>query len=232
MRLWRGLLAAAVALAFLTGGVLLADGYFREASQRRIADGLQQRLHLPESPTVSLGGWPFALSLITGGIPTASATAPLAPMTISGHQVTLRNLRVQGTELHLSGTELVIGRLDAEALLGYDDLSTLAGTDVGYASSGRIAAHYSANFLGQPLTASVSAQPRVDVAAQAVSLEDAEISVAGFPLTAELSQFLLDRVVKPIEVRLDLGLTLESVEATPDGLALHADATEFRSPLS
>ena len=232
MRLIRGLLATVVVLAFVAGGAFMADGYFRRMSEQRIADSLQRQLGLPQAPTLTLGGFPFAVALVTGRIPTASAVAPLAPMSISGHDVTLRDLRVEGRDLVVSSDEVVIAHLVADARLDYGDLSNLAGTSVGYAGDGRLASTYSVEFLGRGMTATASATPKVDVDAQRVTLSDAQISVAGFTLTPELSQFLLDQVVKPIDVRLDLGLRLESVDATPGSLDLHATATDFHSPLA
>lgn len=232
MRLVRALVATVIVVAFLAGGAVMADGYFRRTSEQRIADSLQRHLGLPQPPSLSLGGWPFAAALVTGRIPTATVMAPLAPMSISGHDVTLRDLRVEGRDLVVSSDEVVIAHLVADARLDYRDLSNLAGTSVDYAGDGRLAATYAVEFLGREITATASAAPSVDADALRVTLADAQISAAGFTLTPELSQFVLGQVVKPIDVRLDLGLRLESVDATPDGLDLHATATDFHSPLA
>jgi hypothetical protein len=67
----RLLILAAVPLALLVA----ADYGLRLYSQSVVGDEIRSALHLSESPSVSLGGWPFIPHLFSGDLPSASFSA-------------------------------------------------------------------------------------------------------------------------------------------------------------
>ena len=232
MRAAKWLIVAVVVAAVVVAAAVIADGILRRSVEQRVAQALAVHLNLPEEPAVSLGGSPFSLALFSRTIPSATADAASVPMSISGYDLTLLDVHVDGTDLTFSDTEVVIGQLAAEATLSYADLTTLAGTPVGYEDPGRLRATYTTQVFGLQVEAAASAVPQVDVEAQTVTLDDPTVSVAGFALTPEISQFVINQLVKPIDVSLEDGLILQSVEPTEAGLVLHLTATDFRAPLS
>lgn len=232
MRVAKWLIVAVVVATVVIAGAVIGDGIVRRSVEQQVAQALAVELNLPEEPAVSLGGSPFSVALLTRSIPSATADAAIVPMTISGYDLTLLDVHVDGTDVTFSDTEIVIGQLAADATLSYADLTTLAGTPVGYEEPGRLRATYTAQIFGLQVEAGASAVPQVDVEAQAVTLDDPTVSVAGFALTPEISQFVINQLVKPIDVSLEDGLTLQSVVPTEAGLRLHVTATDFRAPLA
>lgn len=81
--------------------------------------------------------------------------------------------------------------------------------------------------VGQRLAAKASGVPALDVAAQTVRIEDAQIEVVGIALDRGLSQQLADRLLKPIPIALEFGLRLSAIEVNDAGLRLTASARDF-----
>lgn len=225
----RRLLVVLAALVLLGGvafgGELWARGYLSD----KIAEGVQRELGLPQPPAVTLTGGSVLLGLARNHLDGLHAETAAWPMTISGHQVSLRDLVLDATDIAIKSRDAVIGRLSGTARLDTADLSTLAGVPV-RPENGRLTIDYAVTILGQQLTARVSGVPELDPQAQTLKIGDAQISVIGFPLTPELSQQLVDQVVKPIPVTLDYGLKLEAIRVGDDGLGLQVTGQDIVLP--
>ncbi|QLQ15393.1 MAG: DUF2993 domain-containing protein [Micropruina sp.] len=225
----RRLLVVLAVLVLLGGAAVGGELWTRTYLADQIAQGLQRELALSGPPAVSLTGGPVLVGLARQRLDGVHAETAAWPMTISGYQVTLRDPVVDATGIAIKGRDAVIGRLAATARLDTADLSTLAGVPV-QTDNGRLAIDYSVTVLGQELTARVSGVPELDPQAQTLKIGDAQISVVGFPLTPELSQQLVDQVVKPIPVTLDYGLKLEAIRVAADGLTLQVTGQDVVLP--
>ena len=222
---------AGVSLAVLGVGGYFADNAVRDNVEARVVSSLQAALHPSGTPEVELGGTPFSLALLTRTVPDAQLAVAGLPVEMAGHPVTLADVSVTAQQLTLTDAQLVLGSATGEARLSYDDLSAVASVPIQYGGSDRLQASYSVSVFAQEFTASVSAVPELDVAAQHLRLAQAKLTVAGVDLDAEALQTLIDAVVQPVDVALPYGVRLTAITPTPQGLQLAAAGEQLVIPL-
>jgi hypothetical protein len=99
----RRLLIFLVVLAVVLGA---ADFGLRFLSEYWVARQLQESLHLPSRPSVTLAGFPFTPRLVSGDFP--SATVRTGPLTREG--VTFTEIQVTLRDVHFSTRQLLYGK--------------------------------------------------------------------------------------------------------------------------
>lgn len=218
-------------------GVLGVAGYFadaavRTAAEEQVARQIQTGLALSEPPAVDLGGVPFSIVFVTRQLPSASLTAASIPVQISAHDVSLEEVEVTASDVVLGSSETVLGSAQGEAVLSYASLATIAGVPIEPIDTERLQASYAVELFGRELVAVVSAVPVLDGPTQEVALTQARIGIAGFDLSEETSQWILDVVVQPIPILLPYDIKLDEVAVRPDGLGLAAASDDLRIPLA
>lgn len=213
------LIGHVVVVLAVIGALFAADAPIRGEVERRVASTLRTTVPFTQTPTLRLDGYPFAWHALTGRFPSAHVTAAGMPMRIEPHEVVLTDVELALTEVTYTTAEVRAASLTGTARLSYADLSKLAGVPLTFVE-GRLAATYAVELFGQRLDAVVTGVPHVDAERQTVTLGEAEIGVAGFRLGREVSQQLIDRLVKPVPLALQFGLRLDALTPTLDGLVL------------
>lgn len=66
----------------------------------------------------------------------------------------------------------------------------------------------------------------LDVAAQQIDLEQSRIDVAGIDIDQNVSQQIIERVVKPISLAADDQVTVTAIRVTDEGLVADLTATD------
>ncbi|MEA5054087.1 MAG: DUF2993 domain-containing protein [Propionicimonas sp.] len=218
-------------LVLLAGGAVVGDNLVRDQTEQRVAASVQADLGLEATPEVSLGGVPFSTVFITRKVPQGSLVATDVPVQVSGQAVALDSLTVHAQDIALSDTEVELGSATGEAILPYAALSDLAAAPVESVGDGRLQISYTAHLFGKDRVAAVSAVPEFDPASQQLTLTQTRISIAGFPLSDDVSQAIMDALVKPIPLELPLGIKLDTLNVETPGLRLTATADGLRFPL-
>ncbi|MET7617766.1 DUF2993 domain-containing protein [Streptomyces sp. NPDC005408] len=120
-------LAAAAVLCTLC--LLLADRLAEYYAQSKAADKLQKSLGLATRPEVDIHGFPFLTQLLDERIDRVDVTVP----DVSADRVSLAEVRATATDIRIVGDApssikgAVIGSLDGEVLLSFDDLNRELG---------------------------------------------------------------------------------------------------------
>lgn len=120
-------LAAAVLVC--TVCLLLADRLAQSYAQSKAADKLQKSLGLATRPDVDIHGFPFLTQLIDERIDQVDVTVP----DVSADRVSLAEVRATAKDIRIVGDAptsikgAVIGELDGEVLLSFDDLNRELG---------------------------------------------------------------------------------------------------------
>ncbi|MER5460029.1 DUF2993 domain-containing protein [Streptomyces sp. NPDC002668] len=120
-------LAAAVLMC--TVCLLLADRLAQSYAQSKAADKLQKSLGLATRPDVDIHGFPFLTQLIDERIDQVDVTVP----DVSADRVSLAEVRATAKDIRIVGDAptsikgAVIGKLDGEVLLSFDDLNRELG---------------------------------------------------------------------------------------------------------
>ncbi|WP_327321703.1 DUF2993 domain-containing protein [Streptomyces sp. NBC_01210] len=120
-------LAAAVLIC--TVCLLLADRLAEVYAQSKAADKLQKSLGLATRPDVDIHGFPFLTQLLDKRIDQVDVTVP----DVSADRVSLAEVRATAKDVRIVGDAptsikgAVIGRLDGEVLLSFDDLNRELG---------------------------------------------------------------------------------------------------------
>jgi hypothetical protein len=230
MRLMRRVLVGLVVLVVL---LVVADRVAAWAAQRAVADHVATELasYQVESqpPEVIVGGVPFLTQLAGGRY--ESVTLRLRDVGSSGVQLPLVELIATGVTAEASTLIEREGPIDAErvdgsATIGYASVTALtdvAALDLSADPDGTLRVRLPAELAGNQVTAVGTAE--VSVVDGVVQLQVGELGiegVAGLPPGAEA---LLADLARRLSVAVPLpplpyGLTLESVRATPAGLAV------------
>ncbi len=126
-------LPALVKLVLVTGlfavCLLLADRLAETYAQSKAADKLQQSLGLATRPDVDIHGFPFLTQVLGERIDRVDVTVP----DVSADRVSLAEVRASVKNVRIVGDAptsiqgAVIGRLDGEVLLSFDDLNRELG---------------------------------------------------------------------------------------------------------
>jgi hypothetical protein len=227
----RALIWSAVVLALLGAGYL-GDNALRGYVESRVADAISTEFgEAAGAPSVGLGGFPFALSLVTRSVPQARLAVDALPLEISGHTVTLTDVVADTGQVTLDGTTLNVATLTGSATLGYPDLAAIADVPITYAGNGRLELRYTREVFGRQLSFAVSALPKLDVSGQVIRLTDPKLDLAGNDINLNLTQDQLDGIIEPIKVQLDHDLRLTSLAPGEGGVAVGVSGTNVSLPL-
>ncbi|MCC6498228.1 MAG: DUF2993 domain-containing protein [Propionibacteriaceae bacterium] len=228
----RRALAWIIVVALVLGGAYLGDNWLRGYVENRAAEAISAEFgEAAGAPSVGLGGFPFALALLTRSVPEARLTIDALPLEISGHQVELADVAARTGEIRVSDSTVDVTSLTGTATLAYADLAKIAGVPVEYSGDGRLELRYTRELFGRELTFAVSALPEMDVSEQVVRLTDPKLDLAGNNIDVGLSQAQLDAIVEPISVQLDHGLRLTSITAEEPGVRIGVDGQDLSVPV-
>jgi hypothetical protein len=205
----------------LLGGLLFgSDRLAQQIAESRVSHQLQAELGTPTPPTVTVAGFPFLTQLLRQSFDSvhlvadhvelpAAKPVPLKHLDLNLHQVTVRD----------RFTTFDAVRVDGAATLDYGDLSTLIAFPIAYARDGKVEVQLKTTVVGVPITARIVGRPKVDSAAQTLTLSDPEITLAGVDVPRSTSQALLSTLLKPVAISgIPYGLTLTGVTADEQGL--------------
>lgn len=221
-----------VVLLLVLGGGYLGDNMLRGYAENRVADAISAELgEAAGAPSVGLGGFPFALSLVTRSVPTARLAVDELPLEISGQEVVLSDVVADTGEIRLGSQAVNIASLTGSARLSYRDLARVADVPVRYAGQGRLELRYSREFFGRQVAFAVSALPELDVDGQVIRLSDPKLELAGNAIDINLSQDQLDAIIEPITVTLDHDLRLTSLVPDDGGIAIGVGGTNLSVPI-
>jgi len=230
----KGLVWTLAVLLVLGVGGYFGDNWLRGYAEKRAAEAIFAELgEGAGAPSVGLGGFPFALALITRSVPQAHLAVDSFPLEISGKKVKLTDVVADTGTVTLGAEEVGVASLTASAVLSYADLSKIAGMPVTDATEGRLKSTYTVELFGQKLSFAISALPEVDVAAQVIRLTKpkVELDVNDRFSDIALSQDQVDAIVKPIPVKLDHGLRLTRLTPDENGVAIGVDGTNLTVPI-
>ncbi|MCQ4084325.1 DUF2993 domain-containing protein [Streptomyces sp. RB6PN25] len=125
-RLFRYLIAGAITAVAL----VLADRCALLYAQDKAAEEIKKQLDLAAAPEVRIHGFPFLTQILDKQIDQVDAVVPdipAGPVTISKVQGDVRDIRIVGS-LPSSISGAVVGRLQGQAVLSFDDLDRELGS--------------------------------------------------------------------------------------------------------
>jgi hypothetical protein len=209
-----------IALAALLILLIGADRVGVYVAERAAADTLKSSQHLDSAPKVSIGGFPFLTQLVSGTYDRITITADDVPVRGRGRVLTLSRLKVVLHQLSVSRNFRTFSAqtATADASITYQDLATVLGVRLDYAGNGRIRATRTVTAAGRTVHATVTARPRLVHGA----LTFTEIAVPGLGPLSESAVASLRRIFQVTVPLQDVpfGVRVDSLEATPDGVAI------------
>lgn len=227
----KGLILTGLSLAVLGGGAVVGDGLARSYVEGQVSQQFQTGMNLSEPPTVELGGVPFSAVFITHRVPTAKLTAAALPLEVSGQQITVDTVEIVAQDLTIDGSRITIGSGRADGSVGYPALTQLAGVPVQAGDeAGRVQVSYTAELFGRELVAVVSAVPTLNDGRDRLLLNQPQIQVAGFELSEDIAQWIVDELVTPIDLELPYGLVPAEISADASGVRVAVTAQDFQVP--
>ncbi|MDO5534212.1 MAG: DUF2993 domain-containing protein [Propionibacteriaceae bacterium] len=220
-----------VAVAVVIGGAYLFDDRIRDEAQRQVAANLKAGVPFTVTPTVEIAGHPFAWHLLTQRYPSVRVTGAQAPVTVAeGTTLNLLNVDVTLTDVTTTPDAVRAASLAGTGRITWDEVSALAGVQIGDAGGGRLSATGSADVFGVAVTGSLTGVPHLDVGAQTLTIADPQLEVAGVRLPDVATRALVAELVQPFEVPLPYGLGLDAVEPRPNGLGLSVSGVDVEFP--
>jgi hypothetical protein len=217
------LLGVLVVLALLAVVVDRAACWF---TQSAAADRFQSSQQLSAKPTIRIGGFPFLTQLAARRFDDVTVKASGLVVGDASRKVRIASLtaRLKGLTVARDLSSATARSGTGHAIISYPDLSKAAGIAVSWAgktggSSGRVKASKTVTAAGQSFTGSVSAVPVV-ASGNAIRFEDPQVDLGN----VGVPQWITDQfagVLPPLSLSgLPNGLTLRSVLAGPDGVAI------------
>lgn len=225
----RRLVTFLIVLVVIGLGGWVADSWVRGQAEARAAAAIQAGLGLDKEPTVSIGGFPFTMALVTKSVPSARISAGSVPLKVSGQRVTVTGVFVDSDQIRLDGDEVHFSRVTGTGVLSYGDLAGLSGVPTSYGGDGRLKLNYAARVAGQEYMVWVTAEPTLAADGSGIELRSVKLDAES---SATLSQKQLDRLAKPIPVALPDGVRLTALTPAEGGVAVAAMATDLDLTLS
>ena len=223
-RFGKVLIVLGVIAALLVGAEVGVRAYVQSQAQQALTT---VDLDL-EQPTMTLGGGSVLAALAQGRFVDVSGTAASAVVPFEQRKVTVKSITYRAGNIRLISTsEAVVGDLALNGTSGFAALSDIAGLPISSGGDGRVLVTYSVDILGLTnLEIGISAVPVLDVAAQQIDLEQSRIDVAGIDIDQNVSQQIIERVVKPISLAADDQVTVTAIRVTDEGLVADLTATD------
>jgi hypothetical protein len=216
------ILIIVLAVVLIGAGLYVGDRLAQHRAEEKAATALQPRLGTPAQPYVEIVGFPFLTQVASRSIDevhivadqlgtTNEALLALVHADVFLNDVVTNDWFKTMKIRHAGGT----------ALLGYDELSSLADAPMTYGSDGRVELVMKTTVFGRDVEAVVSGAPRLNAKEQTMTLSDAKISVAGVNLPEFTAQALLAALLKPISLKgMPLGMTVTRITAAEEGVHL------------
>lgn len=194
-----------------------ADRIALHIAENKAADTLQSSQQLNTKPDVSVSGFPFLTQLAAG---------EFDEVTISANRLEVGNNTVQIASLvvHLhhvtvpSDYSQVRARTaQADARIGYDELSRVLGTPITDAGGGRLSAKPTVTIGGHTFSGTVSAIPRAS--SSGIRFVDSKVSVGDVSLPAFAVHALADVFSKTISLAgLPFSVQVDGASVASDGV--------------
>ncbi len=226
----RGALATLVAIVVLLAVAVGLDALARTVVERQAAQALQQDLGTSQPLSVSIGGWPFSLALITGTASNVTVTAPQLTLSRNGQEVTVSDAEAVATSVHdvRRPAEAVAGTLRVTATVSWAEVSRLAGVTISSAGGDRAKFTDTINLLGADVSVTISAVPTIDPASHSLVLGDPRAGVAGVQIPASALASVTGSLASKIDLPAPVGLSYDSVQASMAGLRVVLGGTGVR----
>lgn len=172
----RRLIIALVVLILL---LLAADRIGNYVAERTAASTLQSSQHLQKRPSVDIGGFPFLTQLISRSFGEVTVTADDVPVGSADHPLDISTMRVVLHNLTVSRdfSQVQAQTATGTARIGYPQLSSALGVQVGYAGDGRIRASKQLTVAGTTVHATITSRPAL--AGHALEFAGTEVQGAG-----------------------------------------------------
>jgi hypothetical protein len=208
-----------VLLALLIG----ADRISLLVAEHVAATTFQQSQHLADTPSVSVGGFPFLTQLASGEFD--DITVSVRDLTVGAAERTLLIQRLDVDLQHVTLSDsfhTVHARFAvADAHVSYADLSKTLGVAVSYASDGRIQATERVTVAGVTISGTVSAEVRAS-ATDGLSFGALQVKVEGQSVPAAVTQQLDAVFDRPIPLGdLPFGVQVQGVDTGLSGIVVH-----------
>jgi hypothetical protein len=216
------ILIVILGVVLVGAGLYFGDRFAQNRAEQRAAAALQPRLGTPQPPQVDIEGFPFVTQVASRSIDRIHIVAEEIGTTNEA-LLSLVNADLVLTDVVTEDwfKTMKISHAEGTALVDYAKLSSLAGAQMTYGSSGRVELVMKTTVLGREVEAVVSGTPRLNAKEQSMTLSDAKISVAGVNLPEFSSQALLAALLNPIPLKgMPLDMTVTRITAAEDGVHL------------
>lgn len=211
-----------IALLVLLALLIAADRIAVTVADRAAADTLQRSQHLPQRPSVSIGGFPFLTQLVAGNFDHIHVRADDVRTTAAGRSVRIGQLDVTLRHVTVSRDfRSATSRFStATATIGYRDLSQVLGVQLGYAGDGRVSATASAGVIeGVPVAGTATAA--VHVSGDTLVFSAVRVSVAGQQVPPAAASYFTSIFGTSVPLTgLPFGVHVQSVTAGTHGVAI------------
>ena len=218
-----GVLIIILIAGLLVVGLYVADRYAHRRAEKQVAALLQNQLGTPETPMVSIEGFPFLTQVAADSIRRVHVVADQLGETTSAPLI-LAHADLIMTDVDTDDwfKSMKVTHTEGAARLDYARLSSLAGAPLAYGGEGRLEISVNTTVVRREVEAVISGLPRLNAKEQTMTLSDAKIAVAGVNLPDFTAQALLAAVLKPIPLKgMPLGMTVTKIAAAEDGLQVN-----------
>jgi hypothetical protein len=236
----RALRITSIIVGVLLVLVIVADRVALWIAQNEVASRAQTELGLASEPGVSIKGFPFLTQVLGGRLDNVDLSTDAYTAEVDGQSLTVRDLdvRLDDVELTDSFTGAVAAGAEGDGLIDYEELSRAYGellavqgqgfgVEFGYGGEGQLLMTLQASVMGQSLDVG-EVTGDIVLADDTLTLDVPEEEIpdaGGEEMQAAIREQLhTERTLGGLPV----GLGLETVEPTEEGLALTVTGSDVQ----
>jgi hypothetical protein len=200
---------------------VVADRVALHVAEDKAATTLQSSQHLSTKPDVSVAGFPFLTQLLQGEFDDVTISAD--DITVGNGSLTLKSVVVhlQHVTVPRNYSSVRARTAQADAQVGYDQLSQALHVQVRDGGNGRLVAKPTVHIAGHAFTGTVSALPQAS-SQRGITFSDPKLQVSGVTLPSFAAHALVGVFSKAISLAgLPFHIQVTGASVTDNGLILH-----------
>lgn len=222
----RSVMIAVISVLAVLTVLVVGDRIANAVAENAVATQVSGQLASAADPQVRIGGFPFVTQALSGSFSSVQLVADDVTVEADGRSIAIARLDATASDVTATNgyADVVAGRVDATAVIGWPGMSDLIGQPTSYDTDDRIRIDFNIPVIATD--AYVTGRPQLDVEGQRVSLADPKVNVASVdvpePLVQAVAALQQGFAIGP----LPYGATLTDLTVQPDGVAVGASVRD------
>ncbi|MFT4166490.1 MAG: DUF2993 domain-containing protein [Microlunatus sp.] len=219
----RTVMIAVISVLAVLAALIVGDRIANATAQKSLAASLQQELTTPDTPKVSIGGFPFATQALAGTFSSIQVSADEVPVHTDVADLTITHLDAKLTGITVTDkyASIMANRGEATALVDWEEASKLAGQPVTYVADNQMQIDFTIPIGQLSIKGSILGRPVLNAEDQTISVADPKFTLSNMDVPQPISEAVSKIALQPFPIRgLPYDIKITALAIQPDGISV------------